>query len=84
MVIGRLDDSTLLQEIITDLANMVRELLIQFFRSTRFKPTRIVMYRDGVSEGQFFNVLQSELRSIREACMTLEKGYQVRAHGSVG
>jgi len=63
---------------------MVRELLIQFFRSTRFKPTRIVMYRDGVSEGQFFNVLQSELRSIREACMTLEQGYQVRAHCSVG
>ena len=44
------------QEIITDLANMTRELLIQFYRSTRFKPTRIFVYRDGVSEGQFFNV----------------------------
>lgn len=35
---------------------MVRELLIQFYKSTRFKPTRIIFYRDGVSEGQFQQV----------------------------
>lgn len=64
------------QEIISDLTYMVRELLVQFYKSTRFKPTRIVVYRDGVSEGQFFNVLQYELRAIREACMMLERGYQ--------
>ncbi|CAD5227824.1 unnamed protein product [Bursaphelenchus okinawaensis] len=63
-------------ETITDLTWMVRELLVQFYRNTRFKPTRIVMYRDGVSEGQFFNVLQQELRAMREACMMLERGYQ--------
>ncbi|CEF69226.1 Protein argonaute-4 [Strongyloides ratti] len=63
-------------EIISDMAYMVRDLLIQFYRNTRFKPTRIVLYRDGISEGQFLNVLQYELRAIREACMTLEKGYQ--------
>ena len=34
------------------------------------------MYRDGVSEGQFFNVLQAELRAMREACLMLERGYQ--------
>ncbi|CAI2350295.1 unnamed protein product [Caenorhabditis sp. 36 PRJEB53466] len=64
------------QEIISDLTYMVRELLVQFYRNTRFKPARIVVYRDGVSEGQLFNVLQYELRAIREACMMLEKGYQ--------
>ncbi|KAI6234711.1 Protein argonaute-2 [Aphelenchoides fujianensis] len=63
-------------ELISDLSYMVRELLVQFYRNTRFKPTRIIMYRDGVSEGQFLNVLQHELRAIREACMTLERGYQ--------
>nr|CAD2157536.1 unnamed protein product [Meloidogyne enterolobii] len=63
-------------EIISELTFMVRELLIQFYRNTRFKPTRIIVYRDGVSEGQFLNVLQSELRSMREACMMLERGYQ--------
>ena len=55
---------------------MVRELLIQFYRSTRFKPTRVIFYRDGVSEGQFSQVLSLELRAIREACMKLEVGYQ--------
>ncbi|CAG9530415.1 unnamed protein product [Cercopithifilaria johnstoni] len=64
------------QEIISDLTYMVRELLIQFYRSTRFKPTRIIIYRDGVSEGQFFNVLQYELRALRECCMLLEEDYQ--------
>ena len=44
------------QEIIADLSNMVKELLVQFYKSTRFKPTRIIFYRDGVSEGQFTQV----------------------------
>lgn len=44
------------QDIIQDLATMVRELLIQFYKSTRFKPTRIIYYRDGISEGQFNQV----------------------------
>ena len=44
------------QEIIRDLATMVKDLLIQFYRSTSFKPTRIIFYRDGVSEGQFSTV----------------------------
>ena len=44
------------QEIIQELSSMVKELLIQFYKSTRFKPTRIIFYRDGVSEGQFNSV----------------------------
>ena len=43
-------------EIIQDLMGMVRELLMEFYRSTRYKPARIIMYRDGVSEGQFLQV----------------------------
>uniref|UniRef100_UPI00358EBEC2 protein argonaute-1-like isoform X1 n=1 Tax=Myxine glutinosa TaxID=7769 RepID=UPI00358EBEC2 len=64
------------QEIIQDLGSMVRELLIQFYKSTRFKPTRIIFYRDGVSEGQFQQVLFHELLAIRDACIKLEKDYQ--------
>jgi len=55
---------------------MIRELLIQFYRSTRFKPIRLIMYRTGVSEGQFQQVLVHELKAIREACVRLEVGYQ--------
>jgi len=43
-------------EIIRDLAVMVRDLMVEFYRSTRYKPVRLVMYRDGVSEGQFQQV----------------------------
>uniref|UniRef100_A0A672PG80 Protein argonaute-1 n=1 Tax=Sinocyclocheilus grahami TaxID=75366 RepID=A0A672PG80_SINGR len=64
------------QEVIQDLASMVRELLIQFYKSTHYKPTRIIFYRDGVSEGQFRQVLYYELLAIREACISLEKDYQ--------
>lgn len=36
----------------------------------------IIMFRDGVSEGQFQTVLAHELRAIREACIKLEPQYQ--------
>uniref|UniRef100_A0A3B3ZS94 Piwi domain-containing protein n=1 Tax=Periophthalmus magnuspinnatus TaxID=409849 RepID=A0A3B3ZS94_9GOBI len=52
------------QEIIQDLAAMVRELLIQFYKSTRFKPTRIIFYRDGISEGQFNQVAPWPLKTL--------------------
>lgn len=49
------------QEIIEDLSYMVRELLIQFYKSTRFKPTRIIFYRDGVPEGQLPQVRNPQI-----------------------
>jgi eukaryotic translation initiation factor 2C len=77
------------QELIDDLYNithdphrgpicggMVRELLISFKRSTGQKPQRIIFYRDGVSEGQFYQVLLHELDAIRKACASLEANYQ--------
>ncbi|MGH0165689.1 UNVERIFIED_CONTAM: hypothetical protein FKN15_049195 [Acipenser sinensis] len=64
------------QEIIQDLASMVRELLIQFYKSTRYKPTRIIFYRDGVPEGQLPQILHYELLAIRDACIKLEEEYQ--------
>ncbi|XP_035232913.1 protein argonaute-1-like isoform X2 [Stegodyphus dumicola] len=64
------------QESIQDLSTMVKELLIQFYRATRFKPLRIIMYRDHVSEGQLLPVLSQELLAIREACLKLESDYK--------
>ena len=61
---------------IEKMADMCKELLIEFYRSTRFKPHRIVFYRDGLSEGQFSPVLQHELKALREACIKLEQDYQ--------
>lgn len=62
-------------EQITNLKEMVIELMGQFYRQTRGKPERIVFYRDGVSEGQFHMVLNYEVTAIREACQALEVGY---------
>ena len=64
-------------EVITDLSNMVKEHLMMFYKSTGgFKPHRVIIYRDGVSEGQFVQVLQHELTAIREACIKLEADYK--------
>jgi eukaryotic translation initiation factor 2C len=43
-------------EIIQDLQAIIKEQLMFFYRNTRYKPERIIFYRDGVSEGQFAEV----------------------------
>lgn len=55
---------------------MIKELLISFKKATGQKPQRIIFYRDGVSEGQFYQVLLHELEAIRKACASLEPNYQ--------
>nr|XP_018905192.1 PREDICTED: protein argonaute-3-like [Bemisia tabaci] len=64
------------EEIVVDLKNIIIEQLKFFFTKTRYKPEKIIVYRDGVSEGQFQQVLAAELNAIRQACTTLEKDYK--------
>lgn len=40
---------------------MVKSLLISFYRVNNSKPSRIIFFRDGVSEGQFREVLRFEV-----------------------
>ncbi|KAI3676986.1 hypothetical protein L1987_86603 [Smallanthus sonchifolius] len=54
---------------------LIRELLISFKKATGHKPHRIIFYRDGVSEGQFNEVLLHEMDKIRKACISLEENY---------
>ncbi|CAB4399861.1 unnamed protein product [Rhizophagus irregularis] len=63
-------------EIITDLENMVKELLKAFYQTCGKKPKKILFYRDGVSESQFMEVLDSELTAIKAACHSLEANYK--------
>ncbi|KAG0493157.1 hypothetical protein HPP92_006281 [Vanilla planifolia] len=51
--VARMRSQTHRQEIIEDLGEMVHELLIEFSASTRKLPSRIIFFRDGVSETQF-------------------------------
>ncbi|TRY67145.1 hypothetical protein TCAL_02956 [Tigriopus californicus] len=65
-------------EVIEETERMVKSLLLKFFNSSgkRYKPFTIVYYRDGVSEGQFDDVLNKELSAIRRACTSLEADYK--------
>ena len=33
------------QEVIDDLATMVRDLMVEFYKATHYKPVRIIVYR---------------------------------------
>ena len=53
---------------------MVKELLIEFYRANRkLKPTKIIFYRDGVSEGQFDQVLAHECGLYNRPVLCLKK-----------
>ncbi|KAI3723141.1 hypothetical protein L2E82_34527 [Cichorium intybus] len=53
---------------------MIRELLDDFYLSTpKLKPMNIIIFRDGVSESQFNQVLNIELNQIIEACKFLDE-----------
>ncbi|PKY39143.1 Piwi-domain-containing protein [Rhizophagus irregularis] len=64
------------QEVISDLEEMVKELLKTFYQTCGRKPERILFYRDGVSEGQFSIVLNDEVKAIKAACKSLDEKYK--------
>ncbi|KAI5352734.1 hypothetical protein L3X38_005626 [Prunus dulcis] len=66
--VSRMRSQTHRQEIIQDLGTMTEELLDEFYQEVGKLPKRIVFFRDGVSETQFYKVLQEELQAIKGAC----------------
>jgi len=64
------------KEVIEDLQSMVRELLVLFYNSSRIKPVHILFLRDGVSEGEFRQVLQYEVKAIEAACRSLDANFR--------
>jgi hypothetical protein len=57
------------EEMIDDLSDMVKERLQLYKKKNNdFLPERIIVYRDGVSEGQFDKVLHEELPLVIDAC----------------
>ncbi|KAF9279099.1 hypothetical protein BGZ68_008138 [Mortierella alpina] len=63
-------------EVIGDLKDMVHDLLKAYYTYCKKKPARIIFYRDGVSEGEFVKVLQTEVAAIRAACTSLSSDYR--------
>ncbi|KAF7111729.1 LOW QUALITY PROTEIN: hypothetical protein CFC21_111707 [Triticum aestivum] len=56
---------------------LIRESLIDFYTSSgNRKPEQIIIFRDGVSESQFTQVINIELEQIIEACKLLDETWQ--------
>ncbi|KAG6897857.1 hypothetical protein C0992_009995 [Termitomyces sp. T32_za158] len=60
------------QEMLGELDNMLVERLLAYERKNKKLPERIIVFRDGVSEGQFDTVIQDELPQILDAFKKLE------------
>lgn len=73
--IQKTDGKKVHSPIIEQLQAMVKNMLIKFYQAVKTKPQRIIFYRDGVSEGQFYNVMIYEFDAIKKACAELEAGY---------
>ena len=58
----------------------MREIMIsliqQYDRHHGYPPTAIVIYRDGISDGEFDTVFEKELTAVREACGDLSPAYR--------
>lgn len=64
------------QEIIEDMGNMFREVYDRWrLRNNNVHCESIIMFRDGVSEGQFASVMDSELEAIRRACTQYDQAF---------
>jgi hypothetical protein len=64
---GRLKVQDPRVEVIEGLKFMVHQLLVSFQQRNTAYPQRILFYRDGVSEGQYAEVLQKEVTAVMEA-----------------
>ncbi|KAG5463683.1 MAG: hypothetical protein BJ554DRAFT_5349 [Olpidium bornovanus] len=59
------------QEPISNLEEMMKERLTIFFKRNNRWPERLLVYRDGVSSGQYDVVRNEEITAIRSACKGL-------------
>ncbi|PVU87341.1 hypothetical protein BB559_006092 [Furculomyces boomerangus] len=62
-------------EIIQNLEECVKQQITEFRAKTNSIPQRIIFYRDGVSEGQYMEVVKTEISAIRRACKSLSDKY---------
>lgn len=64
-------------EMIRDLENIIKKQLLQFRTCNGALPDLIMYYRDGVSEGQFSEILTIELNAIQSAIASTSPGAKV-------
>jgi eukaryotic translation initiation factor 2C len=62
------------QEMVTDLGPLLKSRLALWLKHNKTYPDNILIYRDGVSEGQYNLVLHQELPAMRKACEEVYPG----------
>ncbi|KAF9555709.1 argonaute-like protein [Agrocybe pediades] len=62
------------KEMLDELTDMMVERLLFFEQKNKILPARVIVYRDGVSEGQFDTVIKEELPQILNAFKKLNTG----------
>lgn len=64
------------QEIIEDFKAIIQDQLKFYKEKNGYLPTKLIYYRDGVSEGQFQQVMGSEKQAMLEACRIFGEDYR--------
>jgi len=64
------------KEMISELAAMMVERLQTYKAATRKLPERILVFRDGVSEGQYEQVVQIEFPALLQGCRNMSPDYR--------
>ncbi|KAJ2936747.1 hypothetical protein H1R20_g354, partial [Candolleomyces eurysporus] len=62
------------QEMVAQLSDMLVERLLVYEKKNKVLPSRVLVYRDGVSEGQFDKVIEEELPEILRAFKKMSTG----------
>ena len=77
---GAIRNQTGRKEVISELGDMFREVYGRWRQNFKQKHQAysVIMFRDGVSEGQFDEVMQVEISALRKACEKIEKGWRPR------
>lgn len=65
------------RETIVDAENMAKSLLAEYQKACKMAPSRIIYLRDGVSDGQYPQILDEELRAIQRAAVSIAKSKPV-------
>lgn len=66
------------QEVIVELGDMFKEVYYRWYQNfdKKWHVQSIIMFRDGVSDGQFDEVLQVELEALRKACRDISPNFR--------
>ncbi|KAI0107175.1 RNA interference and gene silencing protein [Nemania sp. FL0031] len=67
------------QEMVADLESMFQSRLLLWRERNKILPENILVYRDGVSEGQYSIVVEEELPALRAACEAVYSSQEIKA-----